>query len=268
MTANRYAVFGNPIAHSKSPQIHALFAAQEGVEIVYERILAPLDGFADAARAFFQAGGRGANVTLPFKTDAFELADELSERAQTAGAVNTLIPLPDGRLRGDNSDGVGLVYDITQYWNIDLKDKNVLIIGAGGAVRGVLQPLLAQGANITLVNRTEETAQALAQQFGVNLAKFADLKQSFDVVINGTSSSLNDDLPPVPSAVFADCELAYDMVYANEATAFMRFAAEQGARQTADGIGMLVGQAAFSYQLWRGFAPDIRPVIAAMKAER
>lgn len=264
----RYTVFGNPVAHSKSPPIHQLFAAQEGATIEYTRTLADnsAQAFGAAVRAFFDNGGSGANVTLPFKQFAYELADEHSERALAAGAVNTLIPLGDGRLRGDNTDGIGLVRDLTENIGISLAGKHILIIGAGGAARGVILPLSAgRPAGITVCNRTAETAHILARQFGIQAQTFEQLNRSYDIIINATSGSLNDDVPPIPPAVFSGCLLAYDMFYADQATAFMRFAAEHGAEQTADGLGMLVGQAAESYRLWRGFTPEIASVVQAMR---
>lgn len=266
MTA-RYTVFGNPVAHSKSPPIHQHFAAQEGVSIEYTRTFAEntAEDFAAAVRAFFAGGGSGANVTLPFKQFAYELVDEHSERALAAGAVNTLIPLDNGRLRGDNTDGIGLVRDLTENLGLSLAGKNLLIVGAGGAARGVILPLLAcRPASLTVCNRTAETARALAEQFGIRAIAFNQLNSAYDLIINATSGSLNDDVPPLPPAVFSGCLMAYDMFYADEATAFMRFAAAHGAERTADGLGMLVGQAADSYRIWRGFEPDIKPVIAAL----
>ena len=260
-SVSQYAVFGNPIAHSRSPEIHQLFAAQEGVEIEYGRRLADIGGFAPAVRAFFASGGAGANVTLPFKTEAFALADELSERAAAAGAANTLIRLSDGRLKADNTDGVGLVRDIARQ-NVSLRGKRILVLGAGGAVRGVLQPLLAQEpAAVTVANRTPSKAHELAEQFGVLSCALADAAEGFDIVINGTSGGLNGQAPDVSPAVFEHCELAYDMVYGREPTAFMRLARRNGADRVSDGLGMLVGQAAESYRLWRGFSPDVEPVI-------
>lgn len=264
----RYTVFGNPVAHSKSPQIHQLFAAQESASIEYTRTFADNtpQAFAAAVRTFFDGGGSGANVTLPFKQFAFELADEHSERALAAGAVNTLIPLENGRLRGDNTDGIGLVRDLGENIGISVKDKNILIIGAGGAARGVILPLLAGSpAGITVCNRTAQTAEILAQQFAIQAQTFEQLNRPYDIIINATSGSLNDDVPPVPPIVFSGCLLAYDMFYADQATTFMRFAAEHGAARTADGLGMLVGQAAESYRLWRGFTPEIAPVVSTMR---
>lgn len=263
----QYAVFGNPIAHSKSPQIHALFAAQQGVGIQYERIWVENspEHFQAAVQHFFAQGGLGANVTVPFKQYAFDLADELSERAQAAGAVNTLILLPENRIRGDNTDGIGLVRDIQQNLNFSLQNKKVLIIGAGGATRGVILPIAAQNpASITIANRTHAKAIELAQQFGIQAAEFADL-QHYDIVINATSSGLQGDVPAVPSRVFSGCQLAYDMLYGAEPTPFMQFAQQNGAAQVADGLGMLVCQAAYAFELWRDFVPETAPVIAQMR---
>ena len=267
MVTARYAVFGNPIAHSKSPQIHAQFARQEQVEIIYERIYAEIGHFAEAVSAFFAGGGNGANVTLPFKTDAWDWVDECSERAQIAGAVNTLIPLPDGRFRGDNTDGIGLVNDFTQNYHLSVAGKRVLLLGAGGAVRGVLQPLLEQQpASLTLANRSIDKAETLAHRFDVAYRSFDELSSSYyDIIINGTSGSLSGDKLPVNDKLFSVCEMAYDMAYGDKPTVFMQQAKAAGAKQTADGLGMLVAQAAFSYQLWRGFTPDIRSVTELMR---
>lgn len=265
----RYAVFGNPIAHSRSPFIHQQFARQEGVEIGYERILAEIGGFSAAVARFFDEGGCGANVTVPFKTDAFDWVDEHSVRAATAGAVNTLIRLPENRFRGDNTDGIGLVSDLTERLGVTLHGKRILLLGAGGAVRGVLQPLLAQNpAELVIANRTVAKAEQLARDFGVGAAGFAQLHgQCFDVVINGTSGSLNGEVPDIPPSLFAETEWAYDMVYGSEPTAFLRFAAQYGAAHTADGLGMLVAQAAHAYYAWRGFMPEIAPVVEQMRGE-
>lgn len=267
---SRYAVFGHPIAHSQSPKIHTQFAAQQGKVIEYEKILVEnsFDAFQATVRDFFVHGGCGANVTVPFKRYAFDLADELSERAQAAGAVNTLILLEDGRLRGDNTDGVGLVRDVVEHLGVSLHQQRVLMVGAGGAARGVILPILAQQPeSVMMVNRTESRAQALAAEFGIQFVSSVDVaKITADVVINATSGSLNGCLPAVPDAILANAQLVYDMVYANQPTAFLRHARDCGAKQIADGLGMLVGQAAESYRLWHGFAPDIAPVIASMRA--
>ncbi|MCP1659947.1 shikimate dehydrogenase [Neisseria perflava] len=263
----RYAVFGNPVAHSKSPQIHQEFAKQEQVAIDYDRIYADIGGFAEAVRQFFAEGGLGANVTVPFKLDAFNFVDEHSERALAAGAVNTIIPLGNGRFRGDNSDGVGLVNDIIQAQGVAVEGKHVLLIGAGGAVRGVIPVLQTKNpASITITNRTHEKAQQVAERFGIQAVPMDELPAAhFDIIINGSSGGLSGELPAVAPAVFARCELAYDMVYGKEFEPFLHFAHTSGAAKTADGLGMLVGQAAFSYWLWRGFDPDIKSVFEYMK---
>ncbi|MCF7521235.1 shikimate dehydrogenase [Neisseria sp. ZJ106] len=265
--SDRYAVFGNPIAHSKSPQIHQQFALQEHADIEYERIYAEIGAFDEAAHRFFAEGGLGANITVPFKIDAYHFVDEHSERAKAAGAVNTIIPLGGGKFLGDNSDGVGLVQDITRIRNIPLEGKKILILGAGGAVRGVVPVLLAENpAQLVISNRTDSKATDIAAAFGVEALPLAQLPAAhFDIVINGTSGGLSQQLPDVAAGVFQNCTLAYDMVYGSGAETFLQFARQSGARQTADGLGMLIGQAAFSYQLWRGFQPDIRPVFAYMK---
>lgn len=268
---SRYAVFGNPVAHSKSPQIHALFAQQEGVEIVYERLSADIDehAFCHAVQQFFDNGGQGANVTVPFKEWAFAFAGELSEQAQAAGAVNTLILLPNGTIRGDNTDGSGLVHDLREQLHMDLRGKRILLLGAGGAARGVVLPLLScQPAALTITNRTHDKAATLAQHFGVSAQPMAQLADaSFDIIINATSSGLQNSVPDIAPEVFSRCELAYDMLYARGDTPFTAFAKQHGAARCADGLGMLVGQAAHAYCLWRGFRPDTAPVIAQMRLE-
>lgn len=267
-TLPTYTVFGHPIAHSKSPIIHQLFAQQEGIKIEYTRTLveAKPSAFKDAVTRFFQIG-HGANVTLPFKTWAYELSDELSERARAAGAVNTLI-YRNQTLIGDNTDGQGLVLDLCQHHHIDLRDKNILILGAGGAARGIILPLMnEQVANITLANRTHEKALLLAQQFSLSAVPYAQLSGSFDLIINATSGSVSGDVPAVSDKLFSGCLMAYDLFYAQHATAFMRFAQQAGAKTVADGLGMLVGQAAESYRLWRGFSPNCALVIEALRAQ-
>lgn len=267
---DRYAVFGNPIAHSKSPHIHGLFAAQTQQALTYEALLMPLEGFAEAARAFF-VEGCGANVTVPFKEEAFALADELSERARRAGAVNTLQRLADGRLLGDNTDGAGLLRDLTVNAGLSIRGQRVLLLGAGGAVRGVLAPLLAeQPACVVIANRTFAKADALAALFAdvgnVQACAFDALAGPFDLIINGTSASLAGDLPPLPAGVIqAGHTLCYDMMYGKEPTAFNRWAAAHGAARTLDGLGMLVEQAAEAFTLWRGVRPDSAPVLAALR---
>lgn len=265
----KYAVFGHPIAHSQSPFIHTQFAEQEGEVIEYEKILVEnsREAFQAALRDFWANGGRGANITVPFKELAYEMADELSERAQAAGAVNTLILLENGRVRGDNTDGAGLVHDLLRH--LDLQNKKIVILGAGGAARGAILPLLAQQPeSLIIVNRTHEKAVALAAKFGVQAATFAETANwAADVVINSTSSGLTGELPDVSASLLAGAQLVYDMVYGEKAARFLQYARDCGAAQVVDGLGMLVGQAAESFRLWRGFAPQIAPVIAAMRAE-
>lgn len=271
----RYAVFGNPIAHSKSPQIHQAFAAQRGAELVYERIAAPLEGFADAVAEFFASDGAGANVTVPFKEQAFALCAVRTERAELAGAVNTLWQ-EDGQLHGDNTDGAGLLADIRDNLRWPVKGRRVLILGAGGAVRGVLGPLLAEHpASLTIANRTPDKAHALAalakkSKIGgphaplIESCGYDQLHDEFDLVINGTSAGLSGTMPDLPDTLLTATGQAYDMVYGNEPTVFMRWAAARGAA-TADGLGMLVEQAAEAFARWHGWRPATAPVIAALR---
>ncbi|ACO76291.1 shikimate 5-dehydrogenase [Azotobacter vinelandii CA] len=268
---DRYAVFGNPIGHSKSPQIHRLFAGQTGQALGYEPLLAPLDGFAGAARAFF-VDGRGANVTVPFKEDAFRLADELTPRARRAGAVNTLMKREDGTLLGDNTDGAGLVRDLRQA-GLDLAGLRILLLGAGGAVRGVLEPLLAERpAALVIANRSEDKARQLVDEFAelgpLSACGFAALQGPFDLIVNGTSASLAGELPPLPTGLIQPGRgFCYDMMYGREATPFCHWAQQQGTARTRDGLGMLVEQAAESFQLWRGVRPDTASVLAELRRQ-
>jgi shikimate dehydrogenase len=265
---DRYAVFGNPIAHSKSPRIHAAFARQTGQDIAYEALLAPLDGFADAVRAYRAQGGRGANVTVPFKEQAHALADRLSDRARAAGAVNTL-SFDEHGIHGDNTDGAGLVRDLTRNLGLDLAGRDILLLGAGGASHGVILPLLNEHpARLFIANRNADRAALLAGQFArdeIQGGGFPALRgERFDLVVNATSASLAGDMPPLPDAVFKPGALAYDMMYGRD-TPFLAFAREHGAR-TADGLGMLVEQAAEAFFVWRGVRPDTAPVIAELRA--
>ncbi len=273
--SDRYAVIGHPVAHSQSPKIHAMFAAQTGQDIAYEKLLAPLDGFAESLRSFIAEGGCGANVTLPFKLEAYEVADEVSERARHARAANTLT-FDAGRIVADNTDGVGLVRDIGVNLGVAPEGKRVLLMGAGGAARGVLLPLLeARPAILVIANRTSEKArqlantnqhQALAAHTVLSGVGFANLAgQQFDIVINATSSSLSDELPPLPDGLFGADALAYDMMYGKGLTAFLSYAQAQNAAHLADGLGMLVEQAAESFWIWRGVRPDTRPVMQALR---
>jgi shikimate dehydrogenase len=262
---DRYAVIGNPVAHSKSPWIHAEFARQTKQDIDYGRLEAPLGGFAGAVDAFRAQGARGANVTLPFKSDAFRYATRLTGRARAAGAVNTLRFENEGVL-GDNTDGVGLLRDITINAGRAIAGKRVLLMGAGGAAQGVLGPLLAAGpSRLLIANRTAGKARALAQQFpGAAGGGYDEISgDAFDVLINATSAGLADEAPPLTAAAFAAGAFAYDMVY-GKLTPFLALARRCNA-QTRDGTGMLVEQAAESFELWRGVRPDTAPVLAALQ---
>ncbi|MBN9461354.1 MAG: shikimate dehydrogenase [Burkholderiales bacterium] len=300
--SDRYAVIGNPVAHSRSPAIHARFAAQTGQDIAYGRLLAPLDGFAAAVERFRDEGGRGLNVTLPFKTEAYAWAPRHSARARAAGAVNTLRFDPAGAL-GDNTDGVGLVRDIERRLGLTLAGRSVLLVGAGGAARGVAGPLIEAGvASLVIANRTPAAAAALAAAVdagadaptadasaaGVSAGaapmagtsearrtaravpracRFEALEPGFDIVVNATSTGLGEVRLPIAGAVFAGAALAYDMFYAPSATAFMAQAAAAGCARASDGLGMLVEQAAESFLLWRGVRPLTAPVYEALRAE-
>ncbi|MEH6434653.1 shikimate dehydrogenase [Massilia sp. DD77] len=267
---DKYCVIGNPIAHSKSPQIHAAYAAATGQDISYERCLAPLDGFEATVRRLMEEGYRGANVTVPFKLDAFRLATRLEARARAAGAVNTLVFTPEGEIVGDNTDGAGLVADIVRNAGLPLRGKRILMLGAGGAARGAMLPLLLEGPReLVIANRTLATAEALARDFPqyadrIAVRGFAEVEGAFDVVVNATSASLSADLPPVPASAFCRETLALDMMYGNKPTVYMAFAASHGAR-VRDGLGMLVEQAAEAFALWRGVRPDTADVLKSMR---
>lgn len=270
---DRYAVIGHPVAHSKSPLIQEAFAQQTAQDMTYECILAPLDGFAETLNSMSKAGFRGANVTVPFKIEAFHLATRLTPRAMDAGAVNTLKFTPEG-LVGDNTDGVGLVRDIQQNLAIAIAGKRVLLIGAGGAAEGVLHPVLEQQPSLLVItNRTLDKALSMVKKVeeqgefryvSVQAQAFEDLQgQAFDIVINATSAGLSDSELPLPAGVFAPGALAYDMLYGRE-TPFMKFARAQQARVT-DGLGMLIEQAAESFYLWRGIRPQTAGLITALR---
>lgn len=265
---DQYAVIGNPVAHSKSPLIHAAFAHQTGEDLEYQRLLAPLDAFAATAGAFRACGGRGLNVTLPFKGDAFRYASQLSQRARAAQAVNTL--KFDGEvIFGDTTDGAGLVGDLQRNLRVAIACRRILLLGAGGAARGVIEPLLAlQPANLVLANRTLDKAQRLAQDFGgrIEASTYAALAgRQFDLVVNATSASLAGELPPLPPRVYAPGATAYDMMYGKGETPFLEFARSEGAALLADGLGMLVEQAAESFFIWRGVHPDSAPVLKLLR---
>ncbi|NIR61272.1 MAG: shikimate dehydrogenase [Gammaproteobacteria bacterium] len=270
---DRYAVMGNPVAHSKSPRIHALFAEQTGEPIVYEAILVPVDGFAEAVAEFQRAGGKGLNVTLPFKQEAWALAEERSPRAERARAVNTLVLRPDGTRLGDNTDGAGLIRDLHNH-GLRVAGRRILVLGAGGAARGVLGPLLGERpAAVLIANRTAEKAVVLARDFR-DLGPIAGggfdalAGRTYELVINATAASLEGEVPPVPDAALAEGGWVYDMMYADTPTAFVRWGAARGAGRSLDGLGMLVEQAAESFYLWRGVRPDTAPVLEALRGER
>ena len=273
--ADLYCVMGNPVEHSRSPAIHARFAALTGEPVAYERRLLPLTGFSEGVRAFMAQGGRGCNVTVPFKTEACAIATERSERVQLAGAANTLIFQPDGRIAADNTDGLGLVADITRNAGVPLAGRDVLLIGAGGAAAGVLGPLLRAGVrHITVANRTLAKAQALVQAHSA-LASLQKaellaltpqaLEANFDLIINATASSLSGADVPVAARVLRPGSLAYDMMYGPAAQGFLDWARQHGAVPR-DGLGMLVEQAAEAFQLWRGVRPPSAQVLAELKA--
>lgn len=273
MTNDLYAVVGHPISHSKSPRIHSLFARQTGEAVEYTAIQAPLDEFAGTVREFFDRGGRGLNVTVPFKEQAWQLADQRTERAEKAGAANTLYRDDQGRLTADNTDGVGLVRDLTVNHGVPLQGARILVLGAGGAVRGVLGPMLAQRpAALTIANRTPAKAETLARLFapeaiGAELTAvgFEQPDQPYDVIINGTSASLQGDLPPLSANVIGADTVVYDMMYSLQTTPFNQWALDLGARRVFDGLGMLVEQAAESFRIWRGVRPDAEPVIEVLR---
>ena len=265
--SNRYAVFGNPIKQSKSPAIHSLFASQAAQDMQYRAVRVELGEFDDAARRFFEGEGAGLNVTIPFKSDAHAFADHLSASAARAGAVNTLTLEEDGRIKGDNTDGVGLVRDMIVNLGWSLQGSRILLLGSGGAARGVLDPLLREHpAQLLVVNRTAARAEGL-------VAEFADLgplegggfdligERQFEIIINATSTGLSGDLPEVPSTALTENSCCYDMVYGAQPTPFMRWAAHHAAWAVSDGLGMLVEQAAESFFIWRKVRPETRSVI-------
>ena len=269
---DNYAVFGNPIEHSKSPEIHAAFAAQTGEDVSYQKQLVELNGFTEAADTFFAAGGKGLNITVPFKQDAYGYAARLSSRARHAGAVNTLTRQEDGTVLGDTTDGVGLIRDMCENLGWEIKAKKVLVLGAGGAVRGILEPLLALlPQHVVIANRSIDKALQLSKGFaemGYLLGCGFDMLpgQQFDLVINGTSASLSGDLPPLPDELLVGNAKCYDMMYGAEPTVFMAWAKQHGAGGIADGLGMLVEQAAESFHIWRGIQPETKAVISDLRS--
>jgi shikimate dehydrogenase len=275
VSIDRYAVIGNPVAHSKSPLIHAAFAQATGQMLTYERLLAPRDGFVATVERFVSEGGKGLNVTIPFKLEAYALARERSTRAASAGACNTLAWRGD-HWYGDNTDGAGLLRDLIRNVGATIAARDVLVLGAGGAARGILQPLLREAPQrVVIANRTPSRAAELAAAFaGMGplsaIPPAAVAGQRFDVVINATSIGLGNEVPRAlwPAGLFAPGALAYDLVYANTTTPFLAWASEQGAAKTADGLGMLIEQAAESFARWRGLRPDTAPVFALMRSSR
>lgn len=269
---DRYAVVGNPVGHSKSPRIQAAFARQTAQDLSYETLLAPLDDFEATIEAFFNAGGKGLNITVPFKEQAWAMCPVRSQRAEKAGAVNTLLLGKDGLLYGDNTDGVGLLRDLQNNHGVVLKGLRVLLLGAGGAVRGVLGPLLAaEPAQLVVANRTTGKAEQLAALFADegNITAFsfpALTGQGFDLIINGTSASLSGELPNLPEGILRQGGCCYDMMYGRD-TPFLGWARSHGAGQTCDGLGMLVEQAAEAFWVWRQIRPDTGEVLQMLRNE-
>jgi shikimate dehydrogenase len=275
MTAiDRYAVFGQPIKHSQSPRIHALFAAQTAQNLSYTAEEVAPERFTEAVTSFFADGGKGLNCTVPLKELAFAVADTHTDRARRAKAVNTLAVQADGSILGDNTDGCGLVADLTVNHHLTLANKRILILGAGGATRGIMYPLLMQAPSLLIVaNRTVEKATHLVAEYPsggvIRACGFADLEgQSFDVVINATAASLSGQLPPLPEGLLAHQGVCYDLAYSQQPTPFVRWGLENHAAKSVDGLGMLVEQAAEAFFIWRGVRPDTRVVLAVLDGER
>ncbi|MCF6281142.1 MAG: shikimate dehydrogenase [Candidatus Polarisedimenticolaceae bacterium] len=265
-----YAVIGTPIQHSKSPQIHQAFAEQTGEDIHYDRILGQPEKLPLYIKAFREMRGLGLNVTVPLKEEAFQLANERSDRAERAGAVNTLILLEDGRIQGDNTDGIGLVRDLSLNHDFKFKGKRVLILGAGGAVRGVVQPLMEQGiCELVIANRTVSKAETVAATFAdlglISGCGLDAITGEFDLIINGTAAGLSGELPAIPDGILAKEGWCYDMMYGDQPTPFVRWGEAQGAVESLDGLGMLVEQAAESFYLWRDVRPETAPVIQMLR---
>jgi shikimate dehydrogenase len=271
---DRYAVFGSPINHSKSPRIHRLFAEQTGQSLSYQAQEVPAESFEAAVRAFFAAGGKGLNCTVPLKELAFRFATRKTERAERSKAVNTLAPQGDGSILGDNTDGCGLVRDLLNNHLLTLAGKRILILGAGGASRGIIGPILEEApTQLLIANRTAEKAVQIAGEFkdlgDISGCGFESLAgRQFDLILNATSASLSGQMPPLPERLLANRGNCYDLAYGNEPTAFVRWGIAQGAQKSLDGLGMLVEQAAEAFCIWRGVRPQTRPVIDLLDAER
>lgn len=269
---DKYAVFGHPIAQSKSPFIHSHFAKQTGQQLDYQAILAPVDGFSQALDDFFaDPNAKGCNITMPFKEEAAKWVDELSPEAKLVGSVNTIIRQQNGKFLGDTTDGYGLVLDLHNH-GIELEGARILLIGAGGAARGVLLPLLNCGpASLTIANRTQNKAQTLKELVASSKLHVTSLSnqqnEQYDIIINSTSASLSGQQPGLPDATIATADTVYDMVYKAQPTVFMKHAKDLGVKNAIDGLGMLVGQAAQSFYLWREVKPDIGMVLEKLRAE-
>jgi len=267
---DQYRVYGNPIKQSKSPAIHQAFATQTKQDIHYDRELVALDQFELTVRSFIESGGKGANVTAPFKEEAMRLCDELTDRAELAGAVNTL-SFNDGKIYGDTTDGDGLVNDLLAN-KVELKHKRVLLLGAGGAAKGVVSSILQQlPAALVIANRTIAKAQAIKEQYTnqpITACSFEQTKEySFDVIINATSAGLNDQKLPIPEQIITASTYCYDMTYGKELTPFLKVAKQRGAKKIIDGLGMLVGQAAVSFTIWRNVQPDPKAILTQLRDE-
>ncbi|AWH88487.1 shikimate dehydrogenase [Limnobaculum parvum] len=267
----QFAVFGNPIAHSKSPRIHYLFAKGCRIDLHYDTQLASLDGFEHEIRTFFANGAKGANITLPFKERAYAICDELTERAASAGAVNTIKRLDDGRLMGDNTDGIGLLSDL-QLLSMIKSGARVLLIGAGGAARGVILPLLSYGCELVITNRTDAKAETLATLFSAfgnisSKTSSALAEERFDLIVNATSTGISGDIPSISPSLISTDTACYDMFYQASLTPFLKWAVEHGANKHADGLGMLVGQAAHAFSLWHGVMPEVESVLNELRKE-
>lgn len=271
-TVSNYAVFGNPISHSKSPRIHTLFAKQTGISLKYQSIEVPLDNFKEYLESFSQQNGKGLNITVPFKGEAFSLCNVLTERAKLSCSVNT-IWFEENHIYGDTTDGKGLINDLTINNQIEIKNKSILILGAGGTVRAILEPLCQQSPEkIIIANRTLSKAEQLVNVF----SKYADIKaysydqlkeyaQSFDLIINATSMSLNGMLPDIPKTTINKNTSCYDLMYSDADTVFMQWAKQQGAQKVMDGLGMLVEQAAEAFLIWHGIKPETKSVIELLR---
>lgn len=274
MTIDAYAVFGHPINHSKSPRIHSLFAQQTGQQLSYVAQDVAADQFSRSAGDFFRQGGKGLNCTVPLKELAYDFADRLTDRARLGKAVNTLALQTDGSILGDNTDGIGLINDLTINHNISLNQRRILILGAGGATRGIMGLILEQApANVVIANRTPEKAVVIANEFAelgdVRGGDYPSLNQKcFDLIINATSASLSNQLPPLPDGLLAKNGSCYDLAYGNEPTAFVTWGICHQAEKSLDGLGMLVEQAAEAFLLWRGIRPETANIIARLDAER